>query len=223
MTGRTAENHAFLTAGFADRVRDQLASASLARQELDGVLMLEPEDALWQYAQLYAVVEPAPSLAEFSQIVVGVDPAIGGADETGIIVAGRHKDNLIWVLDDASTAEPPHLWAMRVARQAEKYRASAIIAEVNQGGKLVSHLLEKTQRGRAVPVRGARAIASKIGRALPVAASYLRNEIRHAKTFDRLCDQLVNFSPAQTGQPSPDRMDALVWAITALIKGIKTS
>jgi len=165
VTGRTVENQAFLAAGFADRVRGQLASASLARQELDGVLTLEPEDALWHYQQLDSLIEPAPPLSEFSQIVVGVDPAIGGADETGIIVAGRHKDNLIWVLADASTAEPPHLWAMKVARQAEKYRASAIIAEINQGGRLVSHLLEKTQTRRAVPVRGARALASKTGRA----------------------------------------------------------
>jgi len=223
VTGRTAENQACLAPGFADRVRRQLASDSLARQELDGVLTLAPEDSLWQYQQLDSLIAPPPPLSEFGQIVVGVDPALGGTDETCIIVAGRHQDNLIWVLEDASTASPPHLWIAEVVRQAEKYRAQAIIAEVNQGGALISHLLEKTQTRRPVPVRAARAIASKTGRALPVAASYQRQEIRHAGYFDRLVDQMVNFSPGLKGQPSPDRLDALVWAVTALIKGIRTT
>ena len=107
------------------------------------MLMLEADDALWRYAQLQKFTCSAPQRSEFTQILVGVDPAIGGDDETGIIVAGRHKEGSIWVLADATTISAPHQWIQEIYRQAEKYRADAIIAEVNQGGALIRHLLEK--------------------------------------------------------------------------------
>lgn len=134
VTGRTAENAAHLSPDFEQLVRRQLAHENLARQELDGVLMLEADDALWRYAQLQKITCSAPPRSEFTQIVVGVDPAIGGDDETGIIVAGRHKEGSIWVLADATTSSAPHQWIQEIYRQAGKYRVDAIIAEVNQGG-----------------------------------------------------------------------------------------
>ena len=223
VTGRTAENEAHLSPDFAQTVRSQLAHDRLARQELDGILMTEPEDGLWRFDQLEAVTAQPPPRNEFTQIVIGVDPAIGGGDETGIIVAGRHKDGQIWVLADATTTSLPHQWIKVIYRQAEKFRADAIIAEVNQGGALIRHLMEKDRTGRRIAVRAARAVGSKSARAYPVAAAYSRGEVSHADWFADLAEQMVGFSPSYPPGRSPDRLDALVWAVSALLKGIATT
>ena len=228
VTGRTAENRAHLSAGFEAHLRRQLGSPHLVSQELDGQFILEPEGGMWRYDRLSQLVEPPPRRAEFRQLVIGIDPAVGGDDETGIIVAGRHKDGLIWVLQDASCADEPHIWAKSVLRLAEKWRADALIAEVNQGGNLVQHLLERQinssgQPGRRPPVRAARAMSSKSNRAAMLAAAYARDEIRHAAEFTELSSQMVSCVAGVRPVSSPDRLDALIWAVLALISGTQTS
>ena len=110
-----------------------------------------------------------------------------------------------------------------IYRQAEKFRADAIIAEVNQGGALIRHLMEKDRTGRRIAVRAARAVGSKSARAYPVAAAYSRGEVSHADWFASLAEQMVGFSPSYPPGKSPDRLDALVWAVSALLKGIATT
>lgn len=225
VSGSSAENAANLAPGFAEILRAQLHSDDLVRQELEGALLTAYAGALWTRDQLNALVYDMPCRGDMPSIVVGVDPAIGGKDETGIIVAGKDKDGLYWVLEDASLHAPADIWAQKVCRMAEKWRAEAIIAEVNQGGDLVRHLLHNSRLGRSAipPVRPARALRGKTDRALPIAAAYARDEVRHAECFHSLCDQMAMSVPGITQSPSPDRLDALVWALSYLLRGAETS
>ena len=154
------------------------------------------------------------------RIIICVDPAVQNTDETGIIVAARARDGGLWVLEDLSCRLSPDKWADKVQRAARRWRAKAVVAEVNQGGALVRQLLlsqPDTPDNRPVPVRAARAIKDKVSRALPVAAAHGRDEVRHAAPFTELCDQMVACVPGQTQTPSPDRLDALVWALSGLL------
>ena len=226
VTGTSAENEHHLPPGFVATVRRGLATADLARQELDGALVMAHPGALWDQDALAALIAPAPGRDAFVRVMVGVDPAVQTTDETGIIIAGRARDGGLWVLEDLSCRLPPDRWADRVCRAAARWRAEAIVVEVNQGGALVRQLLtgrSDPQGGRPVPVRQARAIKDKASRALPVAAAYARDEVRHAADFTALCDQMAACVPGQTQTPSPDRLDALVWALGSLLTGLSTS
>jgi phage terminase large subunit-like protein len=135
------------------------------------------------------------------RIVLGVDPAIGGADETGLIIAGRDSGGMIWILQDASLRAAPDRWVAQIAALAEKWRLEAVVAEINQGGQLIETLLR--QSGIGVPVRRARAMRSKQERAQPIAAAYARGQVRHAADFETLCDQMCALDSrwaVQTGQ-----------------------
>ena len=216
--GSTAENIANLAPDFLRMMQARLGAGDFARQELDGVLLEQQQGALWQRAQLAAIIMPPPGRADLVRCVIGVDPSVGGADETGIIIAGKTAEGKIWVLEDASCAGHPDIWVRHLARMAEKWRAEAVIAEINQGGALIERLFRDA--GIRLPVRRARAMRAKTERAAPIAAAYARDEVRHADAFDRLCDQLCGSVPGQTPTSSPDRLDALVWAVSALLSGM---
>ena len=196
----------------------RLGTSDLARQELDGQLLEQYEGALWQRDMLNSLVCEPPTRQSLIRCLIGVDPSVGGQDETGIIVAGKTADGAIWVLEDASCEGPPDKWVGRLSRIADKWRADAVVAEINQGGQLIEQLLK--QSGFRIPVRRARAMRGKAERAAPVAAAYARDEIRHAGRFPELVDQLCSFSPDMPSGRSPDRMDALVWVIGALLTGL---
>lgn len=217
----TAENANNLAPGFLGAMQQSYGAGLLARQELMGELVEAQEGALWQADTLASLrAEQAPDV--FDDLLVAVDPPAGAgatADRCGIIAAGRTgrdgHDGLCWILADASTrGETPAVWAARVTALAAAQGAVRIVAEANQGGEMVRHTLESA--GTHLPVTLVRARVDKRARALPVSALYEAGRVRHAPGLDALEAEMATFgTTAQTG--SPDRVDALVWAVWALM------
>jgi predicted phage terminase large subunit-like protein len=153
---------------------------------------------------------------DLTRIVVGVDPAVTSgedADETGIIVAGVGRDGDGYVLEDQSCRESPQGWARRVVETYRRWEADRVIAECNNGGQLVETVL-RTQDDR-LPVTLVHASRGKHARAEPIAALYEQGRVHHVGCFPELEQQMVEWVPG-TGE-SPDRVDALVWALTWLM------
>jgi predicted phage terminase large subunit-like protein len=150
------------------------------------------------------------------RIVVAIDPAVTSgeaADDTGIIVAGRGRDGDGYVLDDLTCHLSPDGWAKKAVRAYHRWQADRIVAEANNGGQLVETVL-RTQ-DELVPITLVHASRGKLTRAEPVAALYEQGRIHHVGTFPELEDQLCEWVPGESD--SPDRLDALVWAITHLM------
>ncbi len=217
----TKANAAFLSAAFLAAVEQAYAGTRLARQELDGEMVEDAEGALWTRALLAQAYDPRPPALD--RIVVGVDPpaSIGpNADACGVIVAGRAGDGseaVAWVLADRSVQGlTPEGWARRVADAASAFEADRVVAEINQGGAMVGALMDMVAPG--LPVRGVRAAVGKAARAEPIAALYERGRVRHAGRFPALEDEMCAFG-APGGGGSPDRVDALVWALAELLLG----
>ncbi len=218
---RTADNAANLAPAFLSAVVGRYAGTRLGRQELDGELIEEVPGALWTRAMIEAarVNGPTPVLA---RIVVAVDPPASsrpGADRCGIVAVGRDREGGFHVLADESAAGlSPAAWAARAVALHRRLGADAIVAEVNQGGEMVAAVLREAAPDIAVkPVRATR---GKWLRAEPVAALYEAGRVRHAAPFPALEDEMCAFAPEGLGTGrSPDRLDALVWAITALMAG----
>lgn len=159
---------------------------------------------------------------DLNRIVVAVDPAVSsapGADEHGIVVAGVGTDGRGYVLDDLTTRGGPRQWAERAIAGYDRYGADAIVIEVNQGGDMVRHTLQSVRRGiRIVEVRATR---GKHVRAEPIAALYALGRVSHVGTFPRLEDQMCRMTAAgYEGDGSPDRVDALVWALSELFPAL---
>ncbi|MGR3485932.1 MAG: DNA-packaging protein [Paracoccaceae bacterium] len=216
-------NAAHLAPGFLAEMRARYGGSRLGRQELDGVLLGQVEGTLWPRAVLDAArARPAPVP---ERVVVALDPAVtAGGDATGIVVAGaRHlSDRCTWeatVIADATvTGASPHAWALAAVDAWRAHRAQAIVAEVNQGGEMVRDLI--AQIDPLVPVIPAHATRGKVARAEPVAALYEQGRVHHAPGLDELEDQMGRMTRAgYAGTGSPDRVDAAVWALTALLPG----
>ena len=218
--GKSTENHENLSPAFLSSMARTYGGSLLGWQELDGELLSDVPNALWRRQDLESYRNPAPDRNDLIRIVIGVDPAIGGANETGIIVAGKTADGHIWVLGDYSLQAPADRWAQRVRSCFASWRADCVVVEVNQGGDLVTHLLR--HNGSSLPIRNVRAFKSKAARAEPVAAAYARGEVSHGADMPELVAQMARFSPASYNGPSPDRLDAAIWAITALLTGTQT-
>lgn len=208
----TAANAANLAPGFIDGLTQRYGGTALARQELDAEIIADAPDALWHRDGIEKTrVASAPSLV---RVVVAVDPpaSIGG-DECGIIVAGQGADGAIYVLADASAANlSPAGWAGRVATMFEQFSADLIVAEANQGGAMVEQVL--VQALPNAPVRLVHAVRDKCTRAMPAALLYEQGRVHHVGAFPALEDQMCQY--VGHGK-SPDRMDALVWAISFLV------
>ena len=219
----TEANRANLADSFLEEVRARYAGTRLGRQELDGILMGETEGALWTSDMLHAAqVEEIP---ELSRIVVAVDPPVTGhegSDECGIVVAGvvatgEPQHWRAYVLEDASvSAARPTQWAEAAVAAMERHGADRIVAAVNQGGDLVEAVLRQVDP--MVPVKQVRASRGKAARAEPVAALYEQGRVRHVKGLGELEDQLAQMTQqGWEGTGSPDRLDALVWALHDLM------
>ena len=157
-------------------------------------------------------------LSRLARIVVGVDPAASvseDSDLTGIIVAGLGWDGCAYVLDDLSGKYSPDGWGRRVVDAYYAFEADRVVIEVNQGGAMAEHVIRTVDR--RVPIKGVRATRGKALRAEPVAALYEQGRVFHVRPFLELEDQLCTFNPADPPAKSPDRMDALVWALTDLL------
>ena len=154
---------------------------------------------------------------EFERIVVGVDPAVSSgseADETGIVTVGRDRNRHFYVLSDASMAGRPTEWARRVIAEYHRFRADRVAGEVNNGGELIETVLRSVDAD--VSFRAVRAMRGKIERAEPVAALYEQRRVHHLGRFPVLEEQMTTFRPESSD--SPDRLDALVWAVTTLME-----
>ncbi len=213
--GRTADNARNLAPGVVEALTSRYAGTRLGRQELDGEILDDAPGALWRLAMFDASrVVAAPALR---RIVVAIDPAVTsheGSDETGIVVAGLGHDGRAYVLEDLSGVYPAEQWARRAVEAYRRHRADRVVCEVNNGGDLVASVLRAVDK--AVPVTTVRATRGKALRAEPVAALYEQGRVSHVGSLARLEDQCVSWDPAGSDR-SPDRLDALVWALTDLV------
>lgn len=211
--GTTLENRANLAPTTLDALLTRYEGTRLGRQELYAEVLTDPPGALWRRDALDAArVDRAPDLV---RVVVGVDPAAThgeGSDETGIVVAGLGADGHGYVLEDASLRASPAGWGARAVEAYHRHAADRIVAETNQGGDMVALTLRTIDA--TVPVRPVRATRAKRSRAEPVAALYEQSRVHHVGAWPELEDQLCQWTP---GAPSPDRLDALVWALTELM------
>ena len=212
--GRTRDNERNLAPGVVTTLTARYGSTRLGRQELDGEILDDAPGALWRLSQFDAArVDAAPDLR---RVVVAIDPAVTaheGSDETGIVVAGIGLDGRVYVLEDVSGTYPAEQWARRAVEAFRRHRADRIVCEVNNGGDLVEGTLRAVDR--SVPVKQVRATRGKALRAEPVAALYEQGRASHVGALSRLEDQCASWDPAGDHR-SPDRLDALVWAITEL-------
>ena len=209
-----AENAANLSAGFVAAMEAAYGGSALARQEIHGEMLEDPEGALFSRRKIDdARVETPPMLED---VIVAVDPpATSGAhaDACGIIAAGV-RNGVAYVLADASAPGlKPLDWARRAVVISREVGAREIIAEANQGGEMVRQVLESA--GVDVPVRLVHARLGKRARAAPVATLYEQGRVAHVGLLPELEDQMCRFG-AEGFRGSPDRVDALVWAIWAL-------
>ena len=213
----TADNAKNLSPGFLTAMADRYGGTRLGRQELDGELIADREDALWNRVRLEAI--RLKSLGPLSRIVVAVDPpaTASAASVCGIVVAGMDEAGRGVVLADCSvTGASPAGWAGAVVRTFKRFDADRVVAEVNQGGDMVTAMLKSVDSN--LPVSTVRATRGKFLRAEPVAALYEQGRVGHAGAFPELEDQMCDFGPdGLSAGRSPDRLDALVWALTALV------
>ncbi len=214
----TSGNEGNLAPGFLAAMQARYGGTRLGRQELDGELIEDREDALWNRAMLeqLRVRMPGPLV----RIVVAVDPPAAERARNsccGIVVAGIDAQGRGVVLADLSLPQAgPGDWGAAVVRAFRRFQADRVVAEVNQGGDMVSAVLRAHEAN--LPVTTVRATRGKYLRAEPVAALYEQGRVCHAGSFPALEDQMCDFGPdGLSGGGSPDRLDALVWALTALL------
>ncbi|SFR04789.1 DNA-packaging protein [Poseidonocella sedimentorum] len=221
----TEANAAYLAESFLEEVRRRYDGTRLGRQELDGILLDEAEGAFWTLGALEASrVAEAPAL---DRILVAVDPPVTGhgqSDECGIVVAGLVAEGppqewRAYVLADRTVQGlGPTGWAKAVVEAAAEFGADRVVAEVNQGGDLVETVLRQVDP--LLPFTKVHASRGKAARAEPVAALYEQGRVHHLKDLGDLEDQMCKMTAqGYTGRGSPDRVDAMVWALTELMIG----
>jgi phage terminase large subunit-like protein len=219
----TSANRANLAKGFMEEVQRRYEGTRLGRQELEGVLLQDAEGALWTTRMIEAAqVDDPPYL---DRIVVAVDPAVSShkdSDACGIVVVGATTkgppaDWRAWVLEDATVqAASPLEWAKAALDARKRHGADRVLAEVNQGGSLVETVLRQVDP--LVPFKAMRASQGKALRAEPVAALYEQGKVRHLRGLGALEDQMcLMTAQGFRGRGSPDRVDALVWALHELL------
>jgi phage terminase large subunit-like protein len=220
--GTTFDNSHHLARAFLERIVARYEGKMIGRQELFAEIVEEAPGALWTRALLERQRLPPGTVADYSQIVIGVDPpAKSGAkaDECGIVVAAKTPQGIIHVVADlTSQGETPGRWAARVAAAFRRFQANRVVAEINNGGDMVAEVLRQSDPN--LPVRKVTATRGKFLRAEPVAAAYEQGIVFHLGDFGKLEDQLCTLTPdfdARVSGFSPDRADALVWAIADLL------
>lgn len=224
--GSTYENAANLAPKFFSDVISTYEGTRLGRQEIEAEILDDTPGALWTTSQLEDL--RGDGGAEITRVVVAVDPSATSTEtsaETGIVAVGATAVGTAVVLRDASGKFSPGEWGERAVSLHDELTANAVVIETNQGGDMASHVLttaaEKLHRegkraSSHLAVERVHAATGKRARAEPIAALYEQGRVRHATIFSRLEDQLTTWD-ASTGQPSPDRLDALVWGLTWLL------
>ncbi len=215
--GSTYANKDHLAANFLATIARKYEGTRLGRQELHAELLEQADGALWSRAGLEAAHIALSDLVEPKRTVVAIDPAVTtgkSSDETGIIVAQLGIDGRAYILRDASGHFTADEWARRAVRLYREYSADRIVGETNNGGDLIEILLRTVDPN--IPYKGVTAAKGKQVRAEPVAALYEQNRVRHVPGLGALEDQMCNWEPG-SAEGSPDRVDALVWAVTELM------
>lgn len=211
--GSTYDNKANLAATFFSEIVNKYEGTRLGLQELEAKMLDDNPNALWNRELLdrNRVYKP-PAM---KRIVIGVDPNASNNEqscETGIVVAGLGADNHGYVLTDASLKGKPNEWANAAIAEYHKWKGDRVVAEINNGGNMVEYTIMSVDP--KVAYKGVHAAKGKYTRAEPVSALYEQGKVHHVGTFGNLEDQLCEW---ETGMDSPDRLDALVWAITELM------
>ena len=224
--GSTFENEKNLSPVMLDELHRRYGDTALGRQELYGELIEDVDGALWSRSSIEDNRRLQPS--SLDRVVVAVDPATTSkstSDETGIIVAGTY-DAHAYVLADLSLRGAPEQWAAAAIRAYVEFEADAIVYEANQGGEMVAATLraactEMNVSLSRVNLKAVHASRGKRTRAEPIAVAYTApggRLVHHVRAFPELEDQMCTWTP---GEPSPDRMDALVWALTYLLESVR--
>lgn len=216
--GKTIDNARNLAPTYLKTIQDLYGGTRFASQELDGIFTSDTGDALWSLALIRAAACPGGfDRSFFTRLIIAVDPAVtckDTSDETGIIIAGRGTDGKSYIIKDLSGRYSAPHWARIVVDAYHSFKATTILAEINQGGDLVENMLKTLNPN--LPYRGVYARKSKIARAHPIAALYDQGKVRHYPGLETLENQLMSYHPG-IGSSSPDRLDAAVWALTDLM------
>lgn len=215
--GSTYENKGNLADAFFKQIIKKYEGTRLGRQELNAEVLEDVEGALWTISMIEELrVKEAPE--DLLRVVVGVDPKISvtANSETGIVVGGKtyiHEEDVdhFYILGDYSIDGTPKEWAQRAIHAYYKHDADAIVVEVNQGGDMVKQIIHEIDS--EVHVIEVRATRGKYTRAEPIAAKYEQGRVFHVGDYPKLESQMTEWVP---GEASPDRLDALVWAVTEL-------
>tara|TARA_R110000744_G_scaffold54500_2_gene115693 strand:- start:410 stop:1819 length:1410 start_codon:yes stop_codon:yes gene_type:complete len=223
--GSIHDNRSNLSSKFFERLIKRYEGTYLGQQELEGLLISDRPGALWTRAVLNKNrVGVAPT--ELVRIVVAIDPpatASEDSSEAGIVVVGSTADGCAYVLADGSLHGTPDDWGRQAVRLYDQFDADQIVGEVNNGGDMVGFTVKECAKAlhregerqiNVVPYVPVRASRGKLTRAEPIAALYSQGRVRHVGLYTDLEDQLTSWVP---GEQSPDRLDALVWALTALV------
>jgi predicted phage terminase large subunit-like protein len=220
--GSTYSNRANLAASFLDKIVTRYEGTRLGRQELQGEMLDDVPGALWTRAMIDAA-KASHTVPDMQRVVVAIDPSgTAGEDDdgdsVGIVAAGKGVDGLAYVLADRTCKLSPAGWGRRAVQTAEEFKADRILAERNFGGAMVEAVIRTA--GGNVPYKEVTASRGKIVRAEPIAALYEQGRVRHAPGMEALEDQMCAMtSDGYVGEGSPDRADALVWALTELMLG----
>jgi len=218
---RTRDNIANLAPGFVSQMEAAYAGTALGRQELDGHLLEDLKGAYWRRSDIEASRVPqAPE--RFTDLVLAIDPPTTSharSDACGIIVAGSATEKgfgekCFIVADGSVRGAAPSDWAARAVAMGSDFGVSRLVAEANQGGEMVRTVLESV--GCDIPITLVHARLGKAARAAPVAALYEKQVVAHVGVLNELEDEMCRFG-AEGFVGSPDRVDALVWAVSALM------
>ena len=214
-TGSTFDNSDNLSESALTELKARYENTRIGRQELYGELLENIEGALWTREMIDKSRITNELLPPLIRFVVGVDPAVTSGEEsdlTGIVVAGMDASNNFYVLDDVSLRDTPDAWARVAVEQYHKHRADRIIAEVNNGGDMITLLMRQVDPN--VATKKISATRGKQLRAEPISSLYEQGRVHHVGYFAQLEDQMCEWTPES--KESPDRLDALVWALTEL-------
>lgn len=213
---KTLDNAANLDPALLSELIAKYGGTTLGRQELEGDVLEDVPGALWRRSLID--MARVAHISDLTRVVVAIDPSATStesSDETGVVVAGIGPMGHGYVLEDISLRDSPHRWATVAIDAYHRHKADRIIAETNNGGEMVEHVIHSIDR--SVAYRSVTASRGKQTRAEPIAALYEQGKVHHVGAFELMEDQMCQWVP---GDKSPDRMDALVWALTELMASV---
>ncbi len=215
----TLDNADNLSPAYIQRIQEKYAGTRLGRQELEGEILDDNPNALWQRETIETQrVTQSPVLI---RIVTGVDPAVTSgedSDDTGIITGGISAAGHYYILGDNTIHGTPNEWGSEVVKAYNRHKGDRVVGEVNNGGDLVESNLRHIDKN--ISFSSVHASRGKLIRAEPIATLYERGMVHHVGVFPELEDQMCSWQP---GEKSPDRMDALVWCLWSLSKPTGTT